>query len=163
VRDAGAVRLRWQWDDDALSACSTASHSGAPYLAIVAPAPRGDRWLWKAWPEAAPDQIRQGEAVGCAAAMTACEAAIRAFARRSAARRNETEAKGARVYLSVPYSEKERAARLGADWDVRRGAWYVPAGSDLDRFTPWLRPDAAPAAIARRPSSPARRRNARSR
>jgi hypothetical protein len=31
-----------------------------------------------------------------------------------------------RVYLSVPFSEKEEAKRLGARWDGGARLWYAP-------------------------------------
>ncbi|HUZ64824.1 MAG TPA: zincin-like metallopeptidase domain-containing protein [Acetobacteraceae bacterium] len=43
-----------------------------------------------------------------------------------------------RTYLAVPYAEKDDAKQLGARWDRQAKAWYVPAGVDLDAFTPWL-------------------------
>jgi len=43
-----------------------------------------------------------------------------------------------RTYLAVPYAEKDDAKQLGAKWDRGAKAWYVPAGVDLDAFTPWL-------------------------
>ena len=43
-----------------------------------------------------------------------------------------------RTYLAVPYAEKDDAKQLGARWDGAAKAWYVPAGVDLEAFTPWL-------------------------
>jgi len=43
-----------------------------------------------------------------------------------------------RTYLAVPYDEKDDAKQLGARWDRQVKAWYVPAGVDLEAFTPWL-------------------------
>ena len=43
-----------------------------------------------------------------------------------------------RVYLNVPYAEKDAARRLGARWDASRRKWYVPDGSDLGPFQRWL-------------------------
>ena len=43
-----------------------------------------------------------------------------------------------RTYLAVPYAEKDDAKQLGARWDRQAKAWYVPAGVDLEAFTPWL-------------------------
>ena len=43
-----------------------------------------------------------------------------------------------RTYLAVPYAEKDDAKQLGARWDGAEKAWYVPAGVDLEAFTPWL-------------------------
>ena len=43
-----------------------------------------------------------------------------------------------RTYLAVPYAEKDDAKQLGAKWDRAEKAWYVPAGMNLEAFTPWL-------------------------
>ncbi|MCW3476236.1 zincin-like metallopeptidase domain-containing protein [Limobrevibacterium gyesilva] len=43
-----------------------------------------------------------------------------------------------RTYLAVPYDEKDDAKALGAKWDPQAKAWYVPAGVDLEAFSPWL-------------------------
>jgi putative DNA primase/helicase len=43
-----------------------------------------------------------------------------------------------RTYLAVPYAEKDDAKQLGAKWDRAEKAWYVPAGMDLESFTPWM-------------------------
>jgi putative DNA primase/helicase len=43
-----------------------------------------------------------------------------------------------RTYLAVPYDEKDDAKALGAKWDRQAKAWYVPAGTDLEAFAPWL-------------------------
>ncbi len=43
-----------------------------------------------------------------------------------------------RTYLAVPYAEKDEAKQLGAKWDRAEKAWYVPAGMDLEAFTPWM-------------------------
>jgi len=43
-----------------------------------------------------------------------------------------------RVYLAVPYEEKEEAKALGARWDKEAGAWYAPPGIDLSQLEPWI-------------------------
>ena len=45
-----------------------------------------------------------------------------------------------RVYLNVPYSEKDAARGYGARWDAARRKWYVPDGTDLEPFQRWLDP-----------------------
>jgi hypothetical protein len=45
-----------------------------------------------------------------------------------------------RVYLGVPYAEKDEAKRLGARWDPAMHAWYVPAGVSPSAFARWLDP-----------------------
>lgn len=41
--------------------------------------------------------------------------------------------------LFVPYEQKDVASSLGARWDKNNKTWYAPAGSDLDKFKPWLK------------------------
>jgi putative DNA primase/helicase len=43
-----------------------------------------------------------------------------------------------RVYLAVPYAEKEEAKALGARWDKEAGSWYAPPGTDLSQLEPWI-------------------------
>ena len=46
-----------------------------------------------------------------------------------------------KVFLKVPFSEKDRAKALGARWDAAQKKWYVPPGVDVSLFGAWL-PDA---------------------
>ena len=49
-----------------------------------------------------------------------------------------------RVYLNVPYGERDAAKRSGARWSPGRKAWYVPADTDhldLRPFQRWLSED----------------------
>lgn len=51
-----------------------------------------------------------------------------------------------KIYLRVPYHEKEDAKRLGARWDGARKLWYIPEGVERAVFAQW--PDAeAPAPL----------------
>ena len=43
-----------------------------------------------------------------------------------------------RVYLAVPYAEKDAAKALGARWNRTAKAWYVPPGADLAGFQQWM-------------------------
>ncbi|MDE3116517.1 MAG: toprim domain-containing protein, partial [Pseudomonadota bacterium] len=43
-----------------------------------------------------------------------------------------------RVYLAVPYAQKDEAKGLGARWDRTAKAWYVPPGADLAEFARWM-------------------------
>ncbi len=42
-----------------------------------------------------------------------------------------------RVYLRVPFAEKEEAKRLGARWDQESKRWFVPGERDLNPFARW--------------------------
>jgi putative DNA primase/helicase len=58
------------------------------------------------------------------------------------------EAKKERVYLAVPYAEKNQAKARGARWDRHRKSWYAPPGVDLasSGLKDWLpNKEAAPA------------------
>lgn len=50
----------------------------------------------------------------------------------------EQEPREARVYLDVPYEEKNQARALGARWDGRAKSWYAPAGADMKWLAQWL-------------------------
>lgn len=43
-----------------------------------------------------------------------------------------------RVYLAVPFAEKDRVKAAGARWDKERKAWFVPEGRDATAFAAWL-------------------------
>ena len=45
-----------------------------------------------------------------------------------------------KIYLKVPYEEKNSAKNLGAKWDEYRTQWYVPPGTDYRKFVRWLPP-----------------------
>lgn len=42
-----------------------------------------------------------------------------------------------RVYLQVPFQEKDDAKALGARWDRQQQAWYLPPGVDPTPFARW--------------------------
>jgi exodeoxyribonuclease VII large subunit len=42
------------------------------------------------------------------------------------------------TYLTVPFSQKDRAKALGARWDTIQKQWYAPAGLELSLFGAWL-------------------------
>lgn len=44
----------------------------------------------------------------------------------------------ARIFLKVPFAEKDQAKALGARWDGERRSWYVPEGVSSSAFTQWL-------------------------
>lgn len=43
----------------------------------------------------------------------------------------------AKIYLNVPYAEKDAAKALGAKWDAAHKKWYAPTGKDIALFTQW--------------------------
>jgi len=54
-------------------------------------------------------------------------------------RRGEKEPES-RVYINVPYSEKDEAKALGAKWDKQEKSWFIEPGTDQAPFKKWLEP-----------------------
>jgi antirestriction protein ArdC/phage/plasmid primase-like uncharacterized protein len=56
-----------------------------------------------------------------------------------------------KVYINVPFKEKDEAKSLGARWDRKEQSWYVPAGVGIDtaRFEKWAQGAATPAVEAK--------------
>lgn len=42
-----------------------------------------------------------------------------------------------RIFLNVPFAEKDEAKGIGARWDAPRKKWYVPQGLDIALFARW--------------------------
>lgn len=42
-----------------------------------------------------------------------------------------------RIYLAVPYEQKDEAKALGAKWDRQAKSWYAPEGVDLEPLSKW--------------------------
>jgi len=42
-----------------------------------------------------------------------------------------------KIYLNVPYAQKDAAKAFGAKWDVTNKKWYVPADKDVTLFAKW--------------------------
>ncbi len=42
-----------------------------------------------------------------------------------------------RIYLNVPFAEKDAAKALGARWDADNKKWYVPSNKDVTLFAQW--------------------------
>ena len=36
-----------------------------------------------------------------------------------------THAKSSKLYLNVPFSEKDEAKKMGAKWDVKKKKWFI--------------------------------------
>jgi hypothetical protein len=52
-----------------------------------------------------------------------------------------------RVYLNVPYAEKEAAKELGAKWDRDAKSWFILPEIQSESFNRWLKPLAQKPAI----------------
>ena len=42
-----------------------------------------------------------------------------------------------KIYLNVPFAQKDAAKALGARWDAANKKWYVPADKDITLFAQW--------------------------
>ena len=42
-----------------------------------------------------------------------------------------------KIYLTVPYAQKDAAKALGARWDAANKKWTISADKDLALFKPW--------------------------
>jgi len=49
-----------------------------------------------------------------------------------------------KIYLNVPFPEKDRAKGFGARWDPAARQWYVGGRTQLAAFREWLPQDLAP-------------------
>jgi len=54
----------------------------------------------------------------------------------------------AKIYLTVPYAQKDAAKALGARWDAAVKKWYVPADKELALFAQWQVDAGVPAAAS---------------
>jgi hypothetical protein len=42
-----------------------------------------------------------------------------------------------KIYLNVPFAQKDEAKALGARWDAIQKKWFVPSDKDIALFTRW--------------------------
>lgn len=47
-----------------------------------------------------------------------------------------SELNSQRIYLHVPYAQKDAAKQLGAEWNGKQ--WFIPPGIKPDAFSQWL-------------------------
>ncbi|HFC1449952.1 TPA: zincin-like metallopeptidase domain-containing protein [Neisseria gonorrhoeae] len=45
-----------------------------------------------------------------------------------------------RVYVQIPYADREQAKMLGAKWDKDQKSWYIPEGVNTALFARWMQP-----------------------
>lgn len=43
----------------------------------------------------------------------------------------------AKIYLNVPFAQKDEAKALGARWDAVQKKWFVPSDKDITLFARW--------------------------
>jgi hypothetical protein len=53
-----------------------------------------------------------------------------------------------KVFLQVPFREKDAVKALGAKWDANTKKWYVPEGLDVGPFAQWVETSYVAPAIA---------------
>jgi hypothetical protein len=59
-----------------------------------------------------------------------------------------------KIYLNVPFAQKDEAKLLGARWDAVQKKWYVPADKDITLFAKWRTdPGAVTLLAAKTPAS----------
>ena len=42
-----------------------------------------------------------------------------------------------KIYLNVPFAQKDEAKALGARWDAVKKKWHVPVDKDITLFAKW--------------------------
>jgi len=52
-----------------------------------------------------------------------------------------------KIYLTVPFAQKDEAKKLGAKWDAPQKKWYVLEDNDLSLFSKWQMLSIAAASI----------------
>lgn len=58
-----------------------------------------------------------------------------------------------KIYLDVPFAQKDEAKALGARWDAVKKKWYATATKDIALFARWQTESGAVASIAKASSS----------
>jgi putative DNA primase/helicase len=61
-----------------------------------------------------------------------------------------------KIWIDVPYPQKDEAKALGARWDRQEQSWYVPAGVDPAPFARWTPATAPQARPKQSPATPQR-------
>jgi len=51
---------------------------------------------------------------------------------------NSAPADEEKLYINVPYSEKDKAKELGAKWDLVKKSWFIPKGLNQINFEKWI-------------------------
>lgn len=59
-----------------------------------------------------------------------------------------------KIWLKVPFSEKDEAKQLGAKWDKKEKMWFAPEGEDAQKFAAWLPENKAAAQQKEKPQEP---------
>ncbi|TIH11618.1 DUF1738 domain-containing protein, partial [Marinifilum sp. JC120] len=59
-----------------------------------------------------------------------------------------------KMWLKVPFSEKNQAKQLGAKWDQTQKMWFAPEGEDAQKFAAWLPENKVAAQQKEKPQEP---------
>jgi hypothetical protein len=59
-----------------------------------------------------------------------------------------------KIYLNVPFAQKDEAKALGARWDGIKKKWFVPAEKDIALFARWQAEAGAVGSPTSKTSSP---------
>lgn len=46
-----------------------------------------------------------------------------------------------KIYIKVPFNEKDEVKKLSGRWDTEVKSWYIPEGEDENKFSKWERHD----------------------
>ena len=58
-----------------------------------------------------------------------------------------------KIYLNVPFAQKDEAKALGARWDAVKKKWYATANKDITLFARWQTESGAVESILKASSS----------
>lgn len=59
----------------------------------------------------------------------------------------QSQDKGGKAYINVPFREKDEAKGLGAIWDRGQRSWYIPSGVNPSLFSKWTQTSALTATV----------------
>ena len=108
--------------------------------------PNGDDYVWEIRRDMNPKDMKseydnlviQNTSADQAEAMADAEKHLREHIAKEAKQSQEkSQGKPRRVYLAVPYSEKDQAKEHGAKWDRKLKSWYAPEGVDMAPLEKW--------------------------
>src|SRR5208283_4721116 len=116
--------------EDALSSLEDAGELEERYAGVSGPSFQGAAGVLKAeWDALARTQHEHEEAIGMAQLK---EESVKTSVK-------EEETRQEKIYLNVPFEEKEEVKSLGARWDRNKRSWFIPPGVDPKPFAKWGR------------------------
>ena len=116
--------------EGALSSLEDAGELEERYAGVSGPSFQGAAGVLKAeWDALAQTQHEHEEAIGMAQLK---EESVKTAL-------NEKGIEPEKIYLNVPFEEKEEVKSLGARWDRNKRSWYIRPGVDPKPFSRWAR------------------------